>query len=290
MNNFEWYHHFADPVAERLSPDFSHLLILIGQHSLQYSILNPETSMFISLASFRVKIAPKSPALYAAQLRQLFNDDELFRRKYQAVTIGMESPVHTLVPSAMFDREHLSGYLRFNFRLPENHPLFSDHLPEIDAYNIYSPAVSTLEAVREFFPGAAIVHAGTSLVRACYQYYRLNQSPLVLFLHVREKDIDLCCIGENGLMFFNTFASHCKEDILYFTLYAMDQLRLRVEDTTVSVSGFLEKDTETYVLLSQYILELSFTSRPGPAVYSPVFHSLPGHFYQQLFGLALCGS
>lgn len=290
MNNFEWHHRFADPIAERLSPYFSRLFVILGQHSLQFAILNSETNMFVALSDLKLKTNLKGPILYAEHLRQFFLEEGLLQKQYSSVTIGVETPVNTLVPSAMFDRDHLKHYLRFHFQLPEEHPLFCEHIPEVDAYNIHSIDPATLAVIREFFPEATMMHSGTSLVRSCYQEYRLNQRPVCLFLHIREPYIDLCCIGENGLLFFNSFACHSKEDLLYFTLYAMDQLRLRVEDTTVNISGFIEKETDAYALLSQYIPELSFTTRPGPAVYSPVLHSLPGHFYQPLFGLALCGS
>jgi len=246
--------------------------------------------MFVALSDLRLKTNLKGPILYAEHLRQFFLEERLVQKQYSAATIGVETPVHTLVPSAMFDRDHLKHYLRFHFRLPEERPLSCEHIPEVDAYNIHGIEPATLAVIRDFFPEATMVHAGTSLVRSCYQEYRLNQRPVCLFLHVREPDIDLCCIGENGLLFFNSFACHSKEDLLYFTLYAMDQLRLRVEDTTVNISGFMEKDTDAYALLSHYVPELSFTTRPGPAIYSPVLHSLPGHFYQPLFGLALCES
>lgn len=290
MNSFELHDRCADPVTDRLSAYFSRFFILTGQKNLQFSILDTERNMFISLADFRLKSMSVAPVLYAANLRQLMTDDENFHRKYSAVTIGIDSPVHTLVPSAMFDREKLRHYLRFNFQLQDEYKLFYDYIPEVDAYNIYAIEPTVSETLHGFFPEAALVHAGSSLVRVFYQHHQASRNATSLYLHIRENEIDLCCFGENGLQFFNSFTCQGKEDVLYFTLYAMDQLRLRLESTPVSISGFLDKGTDTFSLLSQYIPLLSLATRPGPAIYSPVFQSMPAHHYLQLFGLALCAS
>jgi hypothetical protein len=290
MSAFILHDRYIDPEAGRVSSLSCQFFILIGQDSLQYCLLDPEKNTFIALADYRLPDIPKTREAFYTQVGQLITGEEMFRNNYASVVTGIDTPWHTLVPSALYDAGHLEKYLGFNFRLPEGCRVVSDKIEELDAFNIFGYLPGPGELIRERFPGAALVHPSTALVRAVYRHHQVNPDAARIFLNSRKDTIDLVAFNGNRLAFFNSFSARSREDVLYFTLYAIDQLRLRPDAVQLILAGNMDPGSETCLLLEEYIGTVSFASRPDLFAYSPLFDNLPGHHYQDLFAMALCGS
>ena len=152
MSAFILHDRYFDPESGRISSYFCQLFILIGQESLQYCILDTEKNTFIALADYRLPASPKTPEIFYSHLSQLISEEEILLKKYPSVVIGIDTPMHTLVPSPLFDTGQMTKYLEFNFRLPDGCQVRSDRVEEIDAYNIYGiPAGITGCASRNTF-------------------------------------------------------------------------------------------------------------------------------------------
>jgi hypothetical protein len=290
MSAFILRDRYFDPEAGRISSYFCQLFVLIGQDSLQYCILDSEKNSFIALADYRLPSFPKTPEILYEQLGQLISEEEILRKKYPSVVVGIDTPWHTLVPSPLFDPVQVNKYLEFNFSLPQGLNFRSDRVEEIDAYNIYGILPVSVDLIHTYFKAAAIVHRSTALIKAIYQYNRAIPNPLRVFIHVRDQYIDLVAYDGNRPAFFNSFPCQSREDILYFTIYSIEQLKLRPDSVQLYISGMLDAGSDTYRLLEQYFLSVAFTGRLSTYHYSPFFDQLPAHRYQELFALALCGS
>jgi len=289
MNAFNLYDRYFDPESGRISSYFCQLFILIGQESLQFCILDTEKNTFIALADYRLPIPPKTPEIFYSQLDQLIAGEELLLKKYPSIVIGIDTPWHTLVPSPLFDIGQEIKYLELNFRLPDGCQVRSERVEEIDAYNIYGFLPGLRDIIQKHFREAAFVHRSSALIRAVYQHYKNKPGPECVFLQVRDQFIDLVAFKENHLAFFNSFPCRSKEDILYFTLYTIDKLKLRPDAVQLFITGMMDAGSDSYLLLEQYIRTISFTGRPGSFNYSPLLSQAPSHRYQELYAIALCG-
>jgi hypothetical protein len=290
MNAFILHDRYVDPEAGRISSYFSQLFIIIGAESLQYAVFDTEKNAFIALADYRMAAPPRNSGTFFSQLEQLFSVEEMLLKKYPSVVIGIETPFQTLVPSPLFDAGQLKQYLEFNFRLPEGCQISSDHMEEIDAYHVYGFLPGLKDTIKKYFRETALFHRSSALIRAAYYYHKNNPGPSGVFLHVRDHYIDLVVLEGNRLAFFNAFPCRTREDMLYFTLFALEQLNLHPDTARLFLSGMINAGSDSYLLLEQYIRSISFTGRPGSFNYSPIFNQLPLHRYQELFALALCGS
>ena len=290
MSEFILHDRYFDPGAGRISSYFCRLFILVGQESLQYCILDTDKNSFIALADYRLPTLIKNPEIFHSKLRQLISGEESLLKKYPSVVIGLDTPWHTLVPSSLFDSKQIDSYLEFNFNMADGCLSGSDLLKETDAYNVYAYLPGLTKVFREFIADAAVVHRSSALVTSVHQHQMTGSLPTCGFLNFRGYFADLAFFVENRLVFFNSFPCHTKEDLLYFTLYTLEQLKLRPDSLPLFVSGMIGAGSEEYSLLEQYIGMVSFSGRMGAFDYSPILKQLPSHYYQELFALALCGS
>jgi hypothetical protein len=290
MSTFILHDQYFDPDAGRISSYFCQLFILVGQESLQYCILDTEKNTFNALADYRLPATAKSPEMFYTELDSMMAEEERLVKKYPSVIVGLDTPWHTLVPSALYDSSQLTKYLEFNFSLPEHCQVKTDRVEEIDAYNIYGFPQGLKNVILKHYGDAALVHRSSALIRALYRQHQINADPSSVYVNVRDEYIDITCFEGNRLAFFNSFPCRSKEDILYFALYAIGQLKLRPDAVRLYLSGKADAGSDLYLLLEQYMSPVSFTGGLNSFNYSPFLSQLPSHRYQDLFALALCGS
>lgn len=290
MNTYVLTDRYFDPEAGRISSYFCQLFVLIGHNTVQYAINETEKNSFFGLAAYHLPVIPKNDEMLFLHLDQLLAEEELLQKKYSSVVVGIDSPYCTLVPSPLFDPEHLRKILEMNFSVPGEYLPGSEKIEEIDARNIYAFHPLLGEAVRKHFGEVTMVHRSTPLMKAVYRHYQAGRESNPVFLHFRDRYFDLVYFRENRLAFYNSFPHKTKEDVLYFTLFTLEQLGLRPDSMHLVISGQADTDDETCSLLKQYIHSVSFTGFLNAFNYSPLLKQATVHYYQELFALALCGS
>ena len=289
MSTFILHDHIVDPEAGRLSSYFCQLFILIGRDNVQYALLDTDSSSFIAVADYRMNEFPGNRAAFYGEFEKLAEADEFLRKKYPSVVMATDTPFHTLVPSALFEDNKRLDYLQFNFKLPEGFSGSDDKIPEIDSFNVFG-----IESIDEtfrykFFPGAVMVHRTTAFLKSVYRHYKQQNQRAAAYLNIRNPYIDMAIFEGEKLVFFNSFSCRSKEDILYFSLYTLEQMNLRPENVNLILNGFVDEGSEVFHLLEQFIRPVAFMSLSDPYKYSPLIRQAEHHRYTELFGLALCG-
>lgn len=281
---------YFDPETGRLSAYFSKLFILIGRESLQYCILDTDKNSFVALADVRMTVTPKTPEAYSTEISRIFSEEEELKKKYPSVIIGLDTSIHTLVPAPLYEADKNEKYLEFNFGISGNGEVRADQLEEIDAWNVYVIPQGLIDVVRDNYSEAAIFHRSSALIKMIYHHLKVNPLQAGIFLNVREQSIDLASFKGGRLIFFNSFDCNGKEDMLYYTLYTIEQLNLEPDNVQLVISGMVDIGSEPHYLLEQYINPVLFLERLNLWDYSPLLNQLPAQRYQELYALALCGS
>jgi hypothetical protein len=80
----------------------------------------------------------------------------------------------------------------------------------------------------------------------------------------------------------NSFEFTTKEDLLYFTLFAFEQLKIETEKVEVQLYGDITKGDEYFNLLYEYIRNLSLGGTPNKINIPADFEGFEAHKH---FGL-----
>ena len=79
-----------------------------------------------------------------------------------------------------------------------------------------------------------------------------------------------------------------KEDLLYYTLFSFEQLKLSADNIAVELFGEICKDDENYRILYDYIRNITFGKSPQGVIFPDEFRNLGEHQYYGLFSQVLC--
>ena len=102
-------------------------------------------------------------------------------------------------------------------------------------------------------------------------------------MHISDNILNISAFKNTKLIFSNSFSFDTKEDILYFTLFTFEQLKLDTEIVNVKLYGEIIKGDENYQLLYEYIRNIEFGSKPNNINLISEFEKLKGHQFYGLF-------
>ena len=115
-----------------------------------------------------------------------------------------------------------------------------------------------------------------------------NSVEAKVYASVKNNILEVSVIEKNKLELHNSFSIDTKEDMLYFLLFSMEQLRLSPEKTELILLDDILKSDEKYNLLYQYVRNISFGNRPENLNFSKELESIKSHQYFCLFSQLLC--
>jgi len=133
-----------------------------------------------------------------------------------------------------------------------------------------------------------IHHHSSVFIESLLLLNRQNIHPTQVFVQVHPGFFDLVVIHERKLHFYNTFAYSSSEDFIYFLLFTFEQLHLLPEQTPVTLSGEIQKNSAIYEIMFKYIRNLNFAAASSQVSDSYILQDMDAWLYQNLFNTILC--
>ncbi len=140
-----------------------------------------------------------------------------------------------------------------------------------------------LKFLEDCFDRPSYHHISTVLNHAFYPNTKKQ-----LILHVDNGIAHLTYANQERMIYYNQFKCDDKKDYLYFTMMAYELLKLDPENVPLVISGRLEKSSEIYDLLYDYIRNIEFVNSRHLGVEDVRFRQSK-HIYNDLYSTAICG-
>lgn len=187
-----------------------------------------------------------------------------------------------LAPTRLFDPARAGEYWQSLSPLPAGHIVQADPIPMLDAYVVYPLSVQMAQSL----PGNHKIHVATAWLSGVY-HHALRETGPVIYAHTSGKSLMLAAFDGRSLRFFNIFSFQTAQDFLYFVLLALDQAQFPLEQTLLFVSGKMTSDSEIYLLLQRYFVDMQFLAPAAAGPYPAGLSDDRRHWY---FDLVCVGS
>lgn len=263
------------------------LSIRLSLDGFSFNILDIEKNKHLALVSYLLQEIPDYDEL-KKEINNIFAQHYLLQRLYSRTYILFETNKSTLIPSALFDSNAIHDYLGFNHFLHKDDEVHFDKLVNLEAYQVYAVPRVIRETFKEKYTRFRIVHYLSSLIESLLLQTKNQNIENSLFVNVRNSVFDLIYLDNSKVKFANTFRYRAAEDFAYFTLYAMEQLKLNPEDTELICMGEFDKNSKLYEIAYKYIRRIKFIDQNDFFKYSYVFNDLPGSYFYNLLNISRC--
>lgn len=257
-----------------------HLSLQTGEGVCSSALLSLEQNKYVLLESFSYAKSSETEALSKFKSAEWFNH-------VSSVSLAVVSEKITLVPEPIFDENVKQVYANFNFQVEENKQVISVKIRSAGCFAVFALAEEKQQLYRSFFSGIKILHTATPFLESVLVKDK-NENTENVYLNIRPKSMELAVTKNGVLIYYNTFAYTTSEDVIYYLLFAFEQLKLNPETVALQLMGEVEKNDGIYTIIHKYVRHVNFMKRNNRFDYSYRFGELPEQAFYTLFSQYLC--
>lgn len=235
------------------------LSIQLSLSGLSFCILSKDSNTIIEVKEFRFEKS-LNPLEVLDELKALFTNETILNNSFTNVTIIHDNDLSTLVPKALFNKNHLADYLKFNSKILKSDFIAYDSILENSSVNVYVPYININNYIYDKFGSFIFKHVSSVLIESILRIEKGSTLPKV-YVHVSFNQFEIIIIKEGKLVLYNTFAYNSKEDFIYYILFTAEQLNLDPESLNLVFIGDITENDELYNIAYKYIRNISFGIR-----------------------------
>ena len=189
-------------------------------------------------------------------LKKGFKENDELRNSFSSVKIIHYNNLSTVVPEPLFDKNNALSYLKFNSKILQNDYAAYDEIFNNECVNVYIPYVNINNYIFKMFDSFVYNHYSSIIL----EKVKLNEKNTItpsLYLNINSNHMELIYFVKNKLIFYNRFDFSTKEDIIYYLLFTIDQLKLNPEEIPLVITGNISEDDDNYKIIYEYIRNVS---------------------------------
>lgn len=205
---------------------------------------------------------------------------EILTATYKKIIIGLPATGLTLVPKSLFVESHVPDFARY-LDVKENEKVFAQSLDSEN--NIIYKTPEYIASAVEKFGFQNTVYTAAGWVQAIAKSRPTNDN---LYIEVGHNAVQYLYFTGRSLRFYNSFDFKNEEELVYFTSFVAEELKLSPRQTTLILSGDISPDDRNMKRLAEFFPKIEINSLkilelPG---------QIPSHKLLALAALSLCGS
>ncbi len=210
---------------------------------------------------------------------------------WQSIRVAVNSSTFTLVPAPLFRKEYAGSYLtlmRGGDLLPHEFAHCCAH-PDEGFLSVFSLEHPVADFFAEMYPlqPIAFVQQTDGLLLATASLARHTLMPDQVWLYFEDEFVTIIYRHQQTLRYCNRVGYRNAQDLTYYVLYVLDELKLLPQTTAVNLYGEITPFADTYTELVRFLPNLTFGSLPPNLNAVAEFAELPDHRYLALYGLSL---
>lgn len=269
-------HLLPDRIEELNSPDLAYF-IEIGRSHVCVLVIDSKQRKALSFSKYEFPFCLQDTR-WAEFVGQVL--EEVNIPVYSAVVVD-DLPC-TIIPSDLFpsDKTNLEALFTLENGFIPDSTFIETTLDSMDANCLFAlpNVLNKVIHCEKIIPAFAAWMP--SLIR--------NPTSTHIHVHVSNQSFRLALLQGKGLLLHNTFNFSAHEDVLYFTLAALEQLSILHSETILTLYGNVAKGDNLHALFTKYIAQVNFAEKPAELSFSYSFKDLPNHMSPFLLNAPKC--
>ena len=178
---------------------------------------------------------PESLAEVINGIKQIFTSLNVSVSGYKSTELIMPSQKQTWIPEHLFTDGKEKEYLTALCDANTSESYFSNKVDYIQACSVFAVSNTLSSGWKIAIPSAKIKDQFSKMVE--FPCLKNNRVGISVAAFVREEEIDIAVFDSGRFLFSNTFKFEQQEDLVYFVLNVVKQLKLQESKVTVYLAG-----------------------------------------------------
>ena len=252
-----------------------HLSIEVSPTKLKYTLLNTENLEYLLFKSVEV----------GNNLLTKIGSEEILKQTFFSTTMCYSNFPTTIVPNELYSEIDKEKYLQFIS--DKKGTIKTDKIHQNNATTIYSVKEDIVHLMNQIQSGVIEKNSSTIIIEQLIKQYK-NLTEKTAFLFINRKNIELIILKKGELILHNYFDVNNSIDVLYYTLFGFNQLKMNPEESNLYLFGNIEKGDENYILIYDYIRNIKFGTLSNTLSFNEELKRVSQHQNFSLFSQILC--
>lgn len=215
--------------------------------------------------------------------------NDIFSLKYKKVIVGVESKLATMMPEALYEEGRDAEVLRYvGANLTKDDYILTDIIEIAQSRTLYYIPQFLYYFLQTQFSNLIIRYIGTPIVEMMLSRRSLDDKRQMVNVFYGRNRVLVIATEDNRLKLCNEYSSFDDNDLVYYVVYALEQLGMNTDDVSVTVSGEVDKRDDKYIMLCRYVHNVRIATLPNKFQYGFNLAKLGEHKFVNLFLMALC--
>ena len=266
------------------------LCVEVGKEHLRFAYLDAKKRLsWLEDFSFPSLLIERS---LADNLPAIFQDHPILSAgPWQQVLVTVNSPAFTLIPTPLFRKEYATSYMtlmRGSALPPHEYAHFFEQPNDnfVSVFNVEHRLANYLAGVYPL-QNTTFVHQTSAIIRASAAVEQRLVSTQNLLLYFEDEFVTIILRSNHALRYCNRFGFKNPQDLMYYILYVLEELRLEPYSVNILLYGEITPFSDSYTSLSEFLPHMMFGQTPAGMRFNGDFDDLPEHRYLSLYGLSL---
>ncbi len=201
---------------------------------------------------------------------------------FKKVNIVTETARSVLTPAALFREESAAIMLKTFHPVNGAAVVMNEEVKGMQVYNTYAVDKHEQELLSRRFGTFFLQHNYSLVIGNVTADSEKGQVELIF----NTDEFSLLAFAGGRLLLAQQFPYSSPDDVLYYLLKTIQQFGLSQQETELSLSGLVDRESALFRELYQYFLKIRFRE----ANWQTPAHEYPAHYFTTLNDLARCGS
>jgi hypothetical protein len=201
---------------------------------------------FSKVSEFKVSHVSK----WETEVMREVEVDLRLRRSFNAVQVGMVSSFFNLVPNSYLsvNAESLLNFSESEFE----HNILLESSTKYDGSFLFGSSQLLVNKLMELYKNVQIFHSGTVFLNSIP-----TTNDATVHLNLVHHNLEIAIVKNGQILYYNLFETQTGEDILFYTLFAMEQIGMDTNKVELKTYGQLLANTKVFQILKKYVRKLS---------------------------------
>ena len=200
-----------------------------------------------------------SPDKVLRKIKQALDDHARIFKTFNSIDVVYCNELFTIVPSAFFDPERLTEYLKYNTKILSTDFIVYDEIKPFDLVVIYIPFANINNYLFDRFGSFSYHHHMTVFIEKVLNDATTMQKQAVV--NLGQENFDIVAHEGKKMLLANSFSYENAEDFLYHILFCYEQLNFDPNRDTLVIKGQLDKNGPLYQLTHTYIRHITLAEK-----------------------------
>ncbi|HMT27750.1 MAG TPA: DUF3822 family protein, partial [Bacteroidia bacterium] len=260
VNNIRNTRNFVDESFQSHRPEIYDLFIYFSEHHISCAVAERETRKFIGLESREINFSKDDPEIIFSEIA---GNSTLFQPyNYRRVIFCSGFNSSTLIPNPLYEPSMAEQQLKFSHVVHEKDEIITDELRQIEARNIFAFPSTIYKKIKSWFPNVEFHHSSTAMIEYLLSKNR-NSEFEMMTVNAHQHFIEIIVTRGKEILLYNSYYFESPEELVYYILFACEQLHLNPENIDVQFAGEISLTDSAYMLARKYIRNTQMAERPS---------------------------